>query len=835
MTDPLSRTTTDITSAYGLPIETQFADMSRVQTSFLGTTLLDEADRSPESQTDESNRSRQSGYDVTGGLSDMTDLAQNQWNYAYSVTQAGEVVFDVENGEVEVVYDAGFPDAYRYQLTDEERDAERISEVDTFGHRLSQITSPEGEVLQRQYTPFGRIRQINLPNGGTETRTYGADGEPDSITLAHGTVLTLDHDPAGRLLTRTGTDGSSLAFSYLPGDRLGTMADATGTTTFLYDAAGRNAGLMHPNASGAELARDPLGQITTIIAHADRTVDPTDQVTGYSYDATGNVTVIEASTSPGTPSGAEATLDYDAVNRLTTRTLPNGVTTTWDYDARDRVTSVAHALPSGTVIASRTYARSPSGEPTRITNEDGSFVDLTYDPALRIESERYFDASSTLEEEITYAYDADGNRTSKTTSAGTETYEYTVGSLLTRITRGSTDIATFSYDGAGRLIGFNRNSQTIELDYDTGDQLLTHRNVTTAAEVQYAQDGQGRLVGRTDTASGSAISYVVAPTLDESLEAPHLITDATGQTLGGYLYQGEHAFARLGDSGVIDSETVYYLRDAQGSVIGLVNQDATETATIHYDGFGNIRAQQGTLTALPVTRGGDFRFHGMWLDAQTSLYDVRARTYDPQTARFATRDPADGDRAEPETFVPYVFANNNPYVFRDPSGLVNLRELGAGLLARAALALTAINAAGSRFLRFLQRGLRAGQNLLQIGARFQANPTTGAFRLDRLTNGILLRNALTRKEGNVLTPVGRALTKHPELLGFTKANLRNTLRTSTAIDAAAEGALAGILRSGTAVVRELGRFGKTIEIRAPSGFGARFSAATNEFIGFIGP
>jgi hypothetical protein len=65
--------------------------------------------------------------------------------------------------------------------------------------------------------------------------------------------------------------------------------------------------------------------------------------------------------------------------------------------------------------------------------------------------------------------------------------------------------------------------------------------------------------------------------------------------------------------------------------------------------------------------------------------------------------------------------------------------------------------------------------------------------------------------------------------------LRQTLRSDAAINAAAERAVAGFLRSGTAAVGELPRYGSVIEVTGGTGFGARWTQQTGEFIGFINP
>ena len=48
-----------------------------------------------------------------------------------------------------------------------------------------------------------------------------------------------------------------------------------------------------------------------------------------------------------------------------------------------------------------------------------------------------------------------------------------------------------------------------------------------------------------------------------------------------------------------------------------------------------------------------------WLDRATGLYDMRARTYDPQTGRFLSRDPNVPDAMVPEETNLYAYALND--------------------------------------------------------------------------------------------------------------------------------------------------------------------------------
>ncbi|MFP3385890.1 hypothetical protein [Tritonibacter sp. SIMBA_163] len=85
------------------------------------------------------------------------------------------------------------------------------------------------------------------------------------------------------------------------------------------------------------------------------------------------------------------------------------------------------------------------------------------------------------------------------------------------------------------------------------------------------------------------------------------------------------------------------------------------------------------------------------------------------------------------------------------------------------------------------------------------------------------------------TVAGRALTKHPNVAGFRNGDeLSKALRSPQATNEAAERAVSNILSGGTRTQRAHSRFGDIIEYTLPSGIGARFSASTNGFIGFLG-
>ncbi|MCO5053377.1 MAG: hypothetical protein M9920_13890 [Verrucomicrobiae bacterium] len=349
-------------------------------------------------------------------------------------------------------------------------------------------------------------------------------------------------------------------------------------------------------------------------------------------------------------------------------------------DWRDRVAGITHKMSSGAVLASFAYVRNAGGEPNKITREDGTYAVLGYDAALRLTNEVYYSSGGVPQTTNSYGYDASGSRIKLVKGGLTLTNSVSGGYQITAVknaANGST-LENYTYDSGGRVTQINRDSATLNLGYNTADQVTAVTN--GASWVTYQHDASGRRTFSTNSASEMR-KFLVAPTPGSDLESPLLVADASGAVQQGYVYLGDDPILRFDENG----NAVYYLEDAMGSVAALVNASQTKIASINYDGFGNVRNQSGT-TAAPTGTGGDFRFHGAWLEEQSGLYHMRAREYDARMGRFTSRDPNPGNFKTPDTLNPYSYANSNPSIFSDPSGRFTLIEVNIVSGKQAALA-----------------------------------------------------------------------------------------------------------------------------------------------------
>jgi RHS repeat-associated protein len=188
---------------------------------------------------------------------------------------------------------------------------------------------------------------------------------------------------------------------------------------------------------------------------------------------------------------------------------------------------------------------------------------------------------------------------------------------------------------------------------------MTSSTVTRTSRT-YAYNGDGLLQSRT----GSGATTFVW----DSAMAP-----------GRELKQGsDNIVYGLGPLYVVkaDSSTLTFVRDGSKNVRAELNSTSIVTAAFRYRAYGPI--SQSTA-ALPTYLG----YAGQLPDPSGLIY-MRARWYDPATARFVARDPLAG--AFTATTNAYFYANGNPLLMSDASGLCGpMCVVGAGAVAVALL------------------------------------------------------------------------------------------------------------------------------------------------------
>lgn len=187
----------------------------------------------------------------------------------------------------------------------------------------------------------------------------------------------------------------------------------------------------------------------------------------------------------------------------------------------------------------------------------------------------------------------------------------------------------------------------------TPTQITSLSGIKPGAAPSFTYNGDG--LRMTKSTAGTTLKFAWDDTEAEQL----LLTD--GST--NYIY---------GPNGVpieqIDSagNVTYLHQDQLASTRLITDSSGSVAATYSYDAYGTTTAHTGNAST-------PFQYEGEYVDAETGLYYLRARYYDPTTAQFLTSDPIAG-----LTKQPYTYANDNPLNVIDPSGLGGILGTGIG-------------------------------------------------------------------------------------------------------------------------------------------------------------
>ncbi|MDH3599914.1 MAG: hypothetical protein OEU26_09795, partial [Candidatus Tectomicrobia bacterium] len=578
------------------------------------------------SETNGAGESTTFEYDGTGNRTRLERPEGNAWTFTYDAANRLTEVLDPDSAATTYTYDGN-------------------------DNRLTQ-TDAKQQTTTFSYDDLNRLTQIQAADGATTTYRYDAAGNRIGETDANGQFTTHAYDALNRLtrttyanlLTPTGDDLQQMAYGYDPDDNLldvtETYRGTTGVriTTRSYDDFNRMLAVTDPEGHILTYNYDAVGNRLTLTAPG--------RVTRYVYDALNRVESVI------TPQGVTE-YDYDRSSRLTHTTYPTGAATVTAYDAAGRIETMRHTQQAAPV-SSYVYAYDANGNRLEERARRGGAEWLTtyrYDVVDRLEETTargrrtvysYDDASNRLSEHrsaladgsvsvdrsytynsrnqltelrdeldptlsVTFGYDANGNRTSQSTSMQTTTYVYDSRHQLRRLTRGGSSLGEFLYDWQGLRVRKQTPSETRRYVYDDQSVLLTTDD-TGAIDSHYIY-GPGRLLA-----------------LDHETQGPQ-----------------------------------YYLFDALGSVVGLSKPDGSLQSRYAYDAWGNLQEEAGDSA-------NRFGFTGHELDRESGLYYAKARYYDPFVGLFLSEDPLLGDPLTPLSLHRYLYAYQNPLVYIDPDG-----------------------------------------------------------------------------------------------------------------------------------------------------------------------
>ena len=262
----------------------------------------------------------------------------------------------------------------------------------------------------------------------------------------------------------------------------------------------------------------------------------------------------------------------------------------------------------------------------------------------------------------TYGYDQQGQLTSATVGGTSYTYTYDtagniqskkVGSTTTNYTYGNSAWRDLLTAYGGNTITYSGGNPTKYYDGSTftwtqGRRLATAKVGST--NISYAYDMAGvrssKTVGSTTYKFTTLSGLVIRQT-------------GGGKTIDFVYDENNQPLAMK-----YNNTLYYYVLNAQGDVVRIVNSSRSVVASYTYAPWGKIISSSGTLADI-----NPLRYRGYYYDSETGFYYLQSRYYDPEIGRFINADSyASTDMVGLLSTNMFSYCENNPVMRVDPTG-----------------------------------------------------------------------------------------------------------------------------------------------------------------------
>ncbi|MBP9760765.1 MAG: DNRLRE domain-containing protein [Candidatus Magasanikbacteria bacterium] len=653
--------------------------------------------------TDAMNRATVYGYDTFNAQKTVTDAAGNQT--AFTFDTAGNVTRTTypDNTSVSVVYDtANRP----IQVTDADNNTEvttydsssnvvalqnRRGEITTFvydaSNRLIRETNPQntatlytydaggnklsqsvdGETTSFAYDALNRVTTQTNPGNSVESYTYDREGHVLSFTDAKNQTTSYAYDALGRMTVKTPASNDWVQYQYNNWGMPTQIAENdTFIRNFVYNRENNVTEESHifttqggPVVKRIQRTYNAAQEVTSLIDPANRAFD-------YVYNNRGLLSRVNYGAT------ALAQYTYTPFGNVAATTFGNGVRTTYGYDALHRMDDMHVQTAGNQTLLRQAYSYDAGGNRLELqetfVNENGDAANRTvryaYDDIDQLTSVNYTDRGAG--NDLTFAYDAKGNRTTATAPFGSVNYGYNNAGQLTGVNQNSRMSVASSYDPNGSLTQEvyrrqGRDVQQVAYTWDAENRLagITYTDMSrpnylpdlAQNELSFVYDNSGNRIKK--QANDEATYYVnTGLTVLSELNGQTLAVDKT-------LIPGVGTVAELEGDGTLS----YVHSDVLGSTVLMTNAQGAVTAEYDYDVFGSLLGMKGSSST-------GYLFTGQEFDPESNLYYYNARYYSPTLGRFISRDVYLGEAGDSLSRNRYVYVKNNPIKFVDPSGNV---------------------------------------------------------------------------------------------------------------------------------------------------------------------
>jgi YD repeat-containing protein len=392
-------------------------------------------------------------YDNNGGVTvsdssgaTIKQLLNDQGEISQTIDPLGRTtnyIYDAAGNLVSLNSELGFSASFTY-----DSNGKVLTQTDALGHttqftyqansdNLTGFRDARGNDVLYGYNAAGNLTSITYEDGTQDKYFYNTDGLLTKSINRRGQEIIYDYNNKYQITKETHSDGSIVTYEY--GELSGLLTfsiinSGVETTRIDYDQAKNTVSMENYIGLVHTYKFDTLGRKTQIVIQ-DATNTYT---TNYSYDNLGRLDKL-------TDGNGNLIVDYDYhpfSGLLAKETNGNGTYTNYNYDLAGQLISLVNSKADGSVNSRFDYTYDNLGRRTAVTTLDGTW-NYSYDLTGQLTGAVFTSTNSSIpSQNLTYVYDAAGNRTQTIVNGVTE--NYTTNNLNQYQTAGTT---TYSYDG----------------------------------------------------------------------------------------------------------------------------------------------------------------------------------------------------------------------------------------------------------------------------------------------------------------------------------------------------------------------------------------------------
>jgi len=652
------------------------------------------------------NKLTEHAYDGNGRLVSTTDPELHTVSQEYDNMGNMRVKHDGEENELKYEYDI------LGRLEHVYNDDSTTTPMSSYTYYIDGTLKEqnlEGYVTTYYYNASGKLKRVCDPNGigvaaKTETYEYTPTGELMKKLDRNGKHTTYAYDCHGRMINQfTGDTGTYVKIT-VPNEATDMGYDGNGNLKKIIVETKEN-GVLKSKVT-TQRTYDELNRVKT---KTETSVDASNNtiVMGpvtYNYDIITGVNAGEIKEQSVYPGSNSVDKVYDVAGRLKTVTS-DGQTTIYDYYDDGRRESVTHNNNFRQV-----YTYYDDGLLDTLTNEvknsQGVFAESEY-------YKYYYDGAHNMTQKQERV-----RGTTKTTSYGYDCMNRLENIYEPDINTAQRTIA-YTYDSRGNrdteIETITATSEVTYTKYEYTDnnriQYVTKREDNQYGNIlqrkQYVHDNNGNLTNVYNVTNGQStittntytllnqLKTTVTTGIDQQMENTYnaegkRVAKTVGGTTARYFYEYDSVAFEYTNSGTISAfnvigtglisrktgtDKVYYFYNGHADVTALLDATTKNIRSQYkYDEFGNISSETyydsngvATTDEEQIIRS-QILYSGYQYDKESKYYNLHARYYDPQTARFLQQDTYMGSAGDPLSLNLYTYCHNEPMMYFDPSG-----------------------------------------------------------------------------------------------------------------------------------------------------------------------